>query len=124
MMGTAACRIPLTVHAAYQAKAEEIGGSVKAAYGTKKYASLAVNQMAHYREENVRGIAAMGLDPYFAVGRQEHVASATESLAATDAPATTCTTAAVADENRKAAMASKLRVPTGRAVDATRKHIA
>jgi transposase len=77
----------------------------------------------YYSEENVRGVAAVGLDPYFAVGRQKHHAPATEAIAATETPVTASTSAAVADENPKAAMASKLRTPTGRALYAARKHI-
>jgi hypothetical protein len=77
----------------------------------------------YYSAENVRGVAAVGLDPHFSVGRQKHHAAATEAIAATEAPAVVSTSAAVADENPKVAMAKKLRTPTGRALSAARKHI-
>jgi hypothetical protein len=67
----------------------------------------------YYSEENVRGVAAAGLDPYFAVGRQKHNTPATDGAVAN----------ADADEDPKAAMAKKLRTPTGRALYAARKHI-
>jgi hypothetical protein len=67
----------------------------------------------YYSEENVRGVAAAGLDPYFAVGRQKHNTPATDGAAAD----------ADADEDPKAVMAKKLRTPTGRALYAARKHI-
>lgn len=65
----------------------------------------------YYSEENVRGVAAVGLDPYFAVGRQKHNTPATDGAAAN------------ADKAPKAAMAKKVRTPTGRALYAARKHI-
>jgi len=77
----------------------------------------------YYSEENVRGVAAVGLDPYFAVGRQKHHAPATEATAATEAPETASSSAAVAEENPKAAMANKLRTPRGQILYAARKHI-
>ena len=75
----------------------------------------------YYSAENVRGVAAVGLDPHFAVGRQKHHAPATDAIAATEAPAAS-SSAAVANENPKVAMAAKLRTPTGRALYAARKH--
>jgi len=69
----------------------------------------------YYSEENVRGVVAVGLDPYFAVGRQKHHEPTTEAAAEN--------TSAVTDENPKDAMAKKLRTPTGRALYAARKHI-
>jgi transposase len=77
----------------------------------------------YYSAENVSGVAAVGLDPHFAVGRQQHHAPATEAIAATEAAAAASSSAAVADENPKVAMAKKLRTPTGRALYAARKHI-
>jgi len=77
----------------------------------------------YYSAENVRGVAAVGLDPHFSVGRQKHHAVATEAIAAPEAPAVVSSSAAIADENPKVAMAKKLRTPTGRALYAARKHI-
>jgi hypothetical protein len=88
----------------------------------------------YYSKENVRDVAAVGLDPYFAVGREKHHAQATGALVANEAPAASSAAApaaahdatapaAVADENPKAAMAKKLRTPTGRVLYAARKHI-
>jgi transposase len=80
----------------------------------------------YYSEENVRGVAAAGLDPYFAVGREKPSAPASEASAAIEAPAgTPCAAAPVAatDENPKTAMAKKLRTATGRVLYAARKHI-
>jgi transposase len=77
----------------------------------------------YYSEENVRGVAAVGLDPYFAVGRQKHHTSASEATVATETPGPANTFAAAADENPKTAMANKLRALRGRALYAARKHI-
>lgn len=76
----------------------------------------------YYSEENVRGVAAVGLDPYFAVGRQKHHA-ATETTAPIESPATASISPAVADENPKTAMANKLRTLKGRTLYAARKQI-
>jgi hypothetical protein len=38
----------------------------------------------YYSEANVRDVAAVGLDPYFAVGREQHHALATGVLVAND----------------------------------------
>lgn len=65
----------------------------------------------YYSEENVKGVTAAGLDPYFAIGRQKHHASEADSLAGTS------------DETPKSAMAQKVRTATGRALYAARKHI-
>ena len=77
----------------------------------------------YYSEENVRGVAAVGLDPYFAAGRQKHHAPGTDAIGATAASAGVSTTSVVGEETPKAAMAKKLRTPTGRALYAARKHI-
>ena len=69
----------------------------------------------YYSEANVQGVAAAGLDPYFAVGRQKHHASETDPLADDSGSG--------ADQTPKAAMAKKVRTPTGRALYAARKHI-
>jgi transposase len=69
----------------------------------------------YYSEANVQGVAAAGLDPYFAVGRQKHHAPETDPL--------TYDSDSAADETPKAAMAKKVRTPTGRALYAARKHI-
>jgi transposase len=67
----------------------------------------------YYSADNVRDVAAAGLDPYFAAGREKHHAS----------PTTTEAPTAAADEDPKAAMAKKLRTVTGRALYGARKHI-
>ena len=76
----------------------------------------------YYSEENVRGVAAVGLDPYFAVGRQKHHELATDATVTNEAPAAEHTTV-VTDKTPKDVMAKKLRTPTGRALYAARKHI-
>jgi transposase len=77
----------------------------------------------YYSEENVRGVA-VGLDPYFAVGRQQHHAPATAAMGANEASVTARDSAVpVADEHPKETMAKKLRTLTGRALYAARKHI-
>jgi hypothetical protein len=73
----------------------------------------------YYSEDNVRDVTATGLDTYFAVGREKHHALPT----AAEAPAVSSSSAVVVDENPKAAMAKKLRMATGRALYAARKHI-
>jgi hypothetical protein len=89
----------------------------------------------YYSEENVRGVEAAGLDPYFAVGRQKHHASGTAASATDPAPssasaasaadsATASNSAApVAGEHPKETMAKKLRTLRGRVLYAARKHI-
>ena len=82
----------------------------------------------YYSEGNVRGVAAAGLDPYFAAGREKHHApDAGPQQATAEASASpSSSTAASADgaeENPTAAMAKKLRTATGRALYAARKHI-
>jgi len=77
----------------------------------------------YYSEDNVRGVTEVGLDPYFAVGREKHHAPVSVEPAANDATATSSSAAAVVDQNPKAAMANKLRMATGRALYAARKHI-
>ena len=69
----------------------------------------------YYSEENVKGVTAAGLDPYFAVGRQKHHASETDVVPGSHAGTTS--------ETPKESMAQKLRTPTGRALYASRKHI-
>ena len=89
----------------------------------------------YYSEENVRGVEAAGLDPYFAVGRQKHHASGTAASAADPAPASASAASAadsatasnsaapVAGEHPKETMAKKLRTLRGRVLYAARKHI-
>ena len=90
----------------------------------------------YYSEENVRGVEAVGLDPYFAAGRQKHNAPATAASAAEPAPvsatvasavdpapAASNSATAVADEHPKETMANKLRTLRGRVLYAARKHI-
>lgn len=80
----------------------------------------------YYSEANVREVAAAGLDPYFAVGREKHHASGEGgqvSVQATADSATPADPADGADENPKTAMAKKVRTPTGRVLYAARKHI-
>ena len=82
----------------------------------------------YYSAENVQGVTAAGLDPYFAVGRDKHhppqaslpADASQDSAEASTAPADSSSTA---DQNPKAAMAKKLRTATGRALYAARKHI-
>ena len=62
-----------------------------------------------FSEANVRDVTALGLDPYYATGRQKH--HAPEETA----PATT--------ETAKEAMSRKLRTESGRLLYAARKHI-
>jgi len=90
----------------------------------------------YYSEENVRGVEAVGLDPYFAAGRQKHNAPATAASAAEPAPVSVTAASAVdpdpaasnsatpvADEHPKETMANKLRTLRGRVLYAARKHI-
>jgi len=89
----------------------------------------------YYSEENVRGVEAAGLDPYFAVGRQKHHASGTAASAADPAQASASAASAadsapasnsaapVAGEHPKETMAKKLRTLRGRVLYAARKHI-
>ena len=85
----------------------------------------------YYSKENVRDVAAAGLDPYFAVGREKHHApDAGPQQATAEAPAPpsgstadSTGSAGAAEENPKVAMAKKLRTATGRALYAARKHI-
>lgn len=68
----------------------------------------------YFSEDNVSGVAALGLDPYFAVGRQKHHEPEQAIAATADA-------AGVATSKER--MAQKLRTPVGRALYAARKHI-
>jgi transposase len=76
----------------------------------------------YYSEANVRGVAAAGLDPYFAVGREKHHASGAAGQASADS-ATPADSGDGADQDPRTAMAKKLRTATGRALYAARKHI-
>ncbi len=91
--------------------------------GRREFLTVASN--GYYSEDNVRGVTEVGLDPYFAGGREKHHAPVSVEPAANDATATSSSAAAAAvvDQNPKAAMANKLRMATGRALDAARKHI-
>jgi hypothetical protein len=82
----------------------------------------------YYSADNVRDVAAAGLDPYFAVGREKHHSpDAAPQQAAAEAPAApsspTADSAGGVEENPKDAMAKKLRTATGRALYSARKHI-
>ena len=82
----------------------------------------------YYSAENVEGVAAAGLDPYFAVGRDKHhtpqvLQPAAASSNSAGASAMPPDSVGIADENPKTAMAKKLRTATGRALYAARKHI-
>jgi transposase len=82
----------------------------------------------YYSAENVQGVTEAGLDPYFAVGRDKHHAPQAGPLAAASSDSANAATTppnsgGTTNENPKAAMAKKLRTPTGRALYAARKHI-
>ncbi len=68
----------------------------------------------YFSEVNVRDVTALGLDPYYATGRQKHHAPPAADLAASQV--------AVA-ESPKDAMSRKLRTESGRKLYAARKHI-
>ncbi|MEK6246497.1 MAG: transposase [Pseudomonadota bacterium] len=68
----------------------------------------------YFSEANVRDVTALGLEPYYATGRQKHHAP-DEAAPATAEIATT--------DNAKEAMARKLRTESGRLLYAARKHI-
>ncbi len=82
----------------------------------------------HYSAANVQGIAAAGLDPYFAVGwAKRHPPQVDPAVAIADASAalssSSTDTSVLVSEDPKAAMATKVRTATGRALYAARKHI-
>jgi hypothetical protein len=57
----------------------------------------------YYSEENVRGVAAVGLDPYLAIGREKHIAPQAGSLAVGEAnTAANSPAAGLAEESPKA----------------------
>lgn len=66
----------------------------------------------YFSEANVRDVTALGLDPYFAIGRQKH-----------HTPEAELSAPAGVDESPKMAMARKLRTELGRKLYAARKHI-
>jgi transposase len=68
----------------------------------------------YFSEDNVRDVTALGLDPYFAVGRQKHHESEHPMV-------TTAETASA--PTPKESMAQKLRTEVGRKLYAARKHI-
>lgn len=67
----------------------------------------------YFSEDNVAGVTAAGLDPYYATGRQKHH---TPEATITEPSAETA-------ESPKEAMTRKLRTETGRQLYAARKHI-
>ena len=69
----------------------------------------------YYSESNVTEVTAMGLDPYYATGRQKHHTS--PAAAASEASASSAT------KSPKELMAEKLRTESGRKLYAARKHI-
>ena len=80
----------------------------------------------YFSEANVRNVTALGLDPYYATGRQKHHVPEEAPLpvvaTATTESATT-TTAATKTETPEEAMAAKVRTELGRKLYAARKHI-
>ena len=75
----------------------------------------------YFSEANVCDVSALGLDPYYATGRQKH--HAPEEAALPEAAPTTTESAASQTETPKEAMARKLRTELGRTLYAARKHI-
>jgi len=73
----------------------------------------------YFSEANVRDVTALGLDPYYATGRQKH--HAPEETA--PATAQTATTETGTTETAKETMSRKLRTEPGRLLYAARKHI-
>ena len=68
----------------------------------------------YFSEANVRDVTALGLDPYYATGRQKHHAPQETPLPDAAPPLT---------ETPKEAMSRKLRTESGRLLYAARKHI-
>ena len=68
----------------------------------------------YFSEANVRDVTALGLDPYYATGRQKHHAPQETPLPDAAPPLT---------ETPKEAMSRKLRTESGRLRYAARKHI-
>ena len=66
----------------------------------------------YFREANVRDVAALGLDPYYATGRQKH-----------HPPEETAPTESATTETAQEAMSRKLRTESSRLLYAARKHI-
>lgn len=66
----------------------------------------------YFSEANVQEVTALGLDPYYATGRQKH-----------HAPEAELNASATSDESPKEAMTRKLRTELGRKLYAARKHI-
>ena len=79
----------------------------------------------YFSAENIRAVTDLGLDPYYATGRQKHHAPA-ESVAGDEPlPAETAERAAPQSEctSAKEAMLAKLRSERGRLLYAARKYI-
>jgi Transposase DDE domain len=79
----------------------------------------------YFSEANVRDVTALGLDPYYATGRQKHHAPQ-ETLLDEAAPAENQTAPShppIPAETPKEAMSRKLRTESGRLLYAARKHI-
>lgn len=74
----------------------------------------------YFSESNIDDVTAMGMDPYYAIGRQKHHAPDETPL-----PAAAISTESVlkATETPKEAMSRKLRTELGRTLYAARKHI-
>lgn len=68
----------------------------------------------YFSEANVRDVAALGLDPYYATGRQKHHTPPAADLTESEAAVAECP---------KEAMSRKLRTEAGRKLYAARKHI-
>ena len=78
----------------------------------------------YFSEANVRDVTALGLDPYYATGRQKHHApEETAPATAQTATAQTATTETGTTETAKETMSRKLRTEPGRLLYAARKHI-
>ena len=79
----------------------------------------------YFSEANVDDVSAMGLDPYYAIGRQKHHTSDERHLPLHVAATESVTTESVTTEadTPKESMARKLRTELGRKLYAARKHI-
>jgi transposase len=78
----------------------------------------------YFSEANVHDVTALGLDPYYATGRQKHHAPEAELCAPeAELSASAASSASPKAASPKEAMAKKLRTEVGRKLYAARKHI-
>ena len=79
----------------------------------------------YFSAENIREVTDLGLDPYYATGRQKHHAPAEPVAGGEQLPAETAEHAATQTEctSAKETMSAKLRTERGRLLYAARKHI-